>query len=173
MTVFIQHGDTPLSVRQANKRGLKLFNGQRAQHEREAGILLQDAGYLTWASQWLADNGINAENNAFNHQLAAYRKAIARLARYRLDVGQVEIIEDQPTGELDIATGEALTTPIVVQRAIDPLPAEVEKLVIDELTEISSTILIPNPLIVADVQERNDAQNVVLLMPDPVKAFVG
>jgi hypothetical protein len=149
MTVFIQLGDAPLSVRQAKKRGLKIFNGQLAQHEREAGILMQEEGYLTWAAEWLADNVTNGENNTFNHQLAAYRKAVERLARYRVADGQPEIIEDQPTGETDPETGEPITAPVVVQRAIDPLPAEVDGW---DNTDPENPVatLVPNPLIERD-----------------------
>jgi len=81
MTLFIQKGDDPLSVRQATTRGLRYFEAQKQQWEREQGIVTNDPGYVAWAEQWVQDNAINAENNRFNHQLAAYRCGLSRRGR--------------------------------------------------------------------------------------------
>ena len=110
--------------------------------------------------------------NEFNHQLAAYRVALARLGRYRLAVGQAAVYEDQPTGEYDAETGEPITESVLVQPEIEPLPAEIEVPVVDEETgELTGTVMIPNPEIERDDAERAAAQAVVDQTPQPVKAF--
>ena len=170
MTVFIQKGDAELSRRQAIKRGLRHFNAEKAYWEREQGIVEGDSEYQAWASQWIADNLVNAKNNLFNNQLAEYRKASARLAQYRLVDGRPEITEEQPTGEYD-EEGNEITETVVVQTAIDPLPAQVEQPVYDEEGKQTGIEMVDNPLIVADDAERDAAQAVVDAAPEDVKDF--
>lgn len=107
--------------------------------------------------------------NSFNRQLAAFRKAAARLARYRLADGRPEVTEDQPTGDLD-DDGNPILVTVVVQTAIDPLPADVEVETRDpETGEVTGTEMIPNPAIVQDDAERAAAQAVVDQTPQEVK----
>ena len=170
MTVFIQKGDAALSRRQAIKRGLRHFNAEKAYWEREQGIVESDPEYQAWASQWIADNLVNAENNLFNNQLDAYRKATARLDQYRLADGRPELTEEQPTGEYDEEDNEIIET-VVVQTAIDPLEPTVEQPVYDDEGNQIGTEIVPNPLIVADDAERDAAQAVIDNTPQEVKDF--
>lgn len=170
MTVFIQKGDAPMSRRQAIKRGLRHFNVEKAYWEREQGIVEGDLEYQAWATQWVSDNVVNAANNLFNHQLAAYRAALARLARYRVADGRAEVWEDQPTGEYD-EEGNEIMESVLVQTAIDPLDANVEQPVYDDEGNQTGTETVPNPLIVADEAERTAAQAIVEGTPQEVMDF--
>lgn len=153
MTVFIQPGDAPMDARQAIKRGLRHFEAEKAGYVREQGMVEGDPAYLAWAQQWIEDNQVNAANNLFNHALAAYRAAVARLALYRLADGRAEVVGDD---------GEVLVP------AVEPLPATVEVIGDDGNTET-----VPNPVIVADDVERAAAQAVIDATPAPVAAFDG
>ena len=115
-----------------------------------------------------------AEANAafvFNHQLPAYRAALARLAQYRLAEGQEAITVQRETGEVD-ADGNHVMETVTVSEAIDPLPATVTVPVFDDMTgqQIGETQE-PNPAIVQDDAERAAAQAVVDATPDEVKQF--
>lgn len=178
MTVFINKGDAPMSVRQAVKRGLRHFNAEKQQHEREQGIVEGSAEYTAWANQWIADNIVNAANNLFNHQLANYKAAVARLEQYLVAEGRPEVTEMQEAFDengmplFDEATGEPIMESVVVQSAIDPLDAQVEENVYDEETgEITGTVMVDNPAIVQDVAERTAAQQVIDSTPQEVKDF--
>jgi len=171
MTVFIHKGDAALSRRQAIKRGLRHFNAEKAYWEREQGIVEGDPDYQAWATQWVADNVVNAENNLFNNQLTAYRKATARLDQYKVADGRPEITEEQPTGEYD-EEGNEITEAVVVQTAIDPVEPTVEQPVYDpETGEQTGTETVTNPLIVKDEAERAAAQAVIDQTPQEVKDF--
>jgi len=121
-----------------------------------------------------ADLQAAADEKQFNQQLAAYRAATARLAKYRLADGRPELTEMQPTGEqvFNEETGEmeAVMAEIIVQSAIDPLEATVEQTTYDDEGN-ATTETVDNPLIVADDAERAAAQAVVDATPDDVKAF--
>lgn len=199
MTVFIKKGDAPLSVRQASKRGMAHVAAELAQAGARTGdeellrvILHADltprlaavvqalghVSYQAYALGWEADNLVNGEHNLFNHQLAAYRAAQARLARYKLADGRPEITEElqaidrlgQPV--FDETNGEPVMEIVVVQAAIDPLPAEVERLIYDEETgEETGTEMVSNPEIVRDEAERADARAVVDETPAEVIEF--
>ena len=170
MSVFIQKGDSPMSRRQAIKRGLRHFNAEKAYWEREQGIVEGDPDYQAWATQWVADNVVNAENNLFNNQLAAYRKASARLAQYKVAEGRPELTEEQTTGEYD-EDGNEITETVVVQTAIDPVEPTVEQSVYDDEGNQTGTESVTNPLIVADDAERAEAQAVIDQTPQEVKDF--
>jgi hypothetical protein len=170
MTVFIQKGDAPMSYRQAVKRGLRHFEAEKAYWQREQGMVEGDTAYLAWANQWVADNVVNEANNLFNHQLAAYRKATARLAQYRVAEGRPELTEEQPTGQYDEQGNEVMET-VVVQTAIEPLPAEVEQPTYDADGNPTGVETVPNPLIVADDAERAAAQAVIDATPADVAAW--
>jgi len=188
MTVFIQKGDAPLTVLQATKRGMahveaefSLAGGrkgdeelvrlmpQSALPERLQAIVLNlgHADYATYAAAWEVDNVVNGTNNRFNHQLAAYRKAQARLSRYALSVGQEEITEERETGEFD-EDGQPFLQIVIVQPAIEPEPAEIEQAVFEP--EIGF-IMVPNPRVVTDQAERDMAQAVINATPEEVIEF--
>jgi hypothetical protein len=160
MTVFIQKGDAALSRRQAIKRGLRHFNAEKAYWEREQGIVEGDPDYQAWATQWVADNVVNAENNLFNNQLAAYRTATARLAQYIVADGRPEVWEDQPTGEYD-EEGNEIIESVLVQTAIDPVEPTIEQPVYDDEGNQTGMETVKNPLIVRDEAERAEAQAVL------------
>jgi hypothetical protein len=189
MSVFIQKGDAPLSVRQATKRGMShvaaelSLAGARTgddellrviPHENLPARLLDvvqklgHVSYKAFALGWETVNLTNGANNLFNHQLATYREAQARLARYRLADGRPEVtneqqaIDEQGQPMFDGTTGEPVMETVVVQAAIDPLPAEVERPIYDEVTgEQTGTEMVSNPEIVRDEAERADARAVV------------
>lgn len=197
MTVFIQKGDAPVSVRQATKRGmahvtaeLSLAGARKGDdellrvipHENLPARLLDvvqklgHVSYSAFALGWEADNLINGANNLFNHQLAAYRAAQSRLARYRLADGRLEVTEEQQAIDeqvqpvFDQTTGVPVTETFVVQVAIEPLPAEVEWPIYDDVTgEQTGTDMMPNPEIVRDDAERAVAQ--VVLDDTPVEVI--
>lgn len=198
--IFIEKGNLPLTAIQATKLGYAhlqrelgaagarpgdgdLFTSvpHDALSQRLLDVLAalpgSPATYADYAAAWEADNAVNAAHNLFNGRLAAYRAAEARLARYRLAEGREEITEEQETGEVDPETREPLTETVVVQPAIEPLPAEIEQPVIDpETGEQTGTEMVPNPAIVADDTERAEAQATLdaITTADPeVPAFDG
>lgn len=199
MTVFIQKGDAPLSVRQATKRGIAHVAAELAQAGARTGdeellrviphadltprlaAVVQSLGHVSYeafALGWDDDNLINGANNLFNHQLVDYRAAQARLARYRLADGRPEItdeqqaIDEQGQPVFDETTGEPVMEAVVLQAAIDPLPAEVERPIYDEVTgEQTGTEMVSNPEIVRDEAERADARAVVDETPAEVIEF--
>jgi hypothetical protein len=162
VTVFIQKGDKPLTVIQATNRGLRRFESQKSQHERETGLLKSSQTYVEWANQWLNDNIVNAENNRFNHQLHSYRQAVARLEKYVLSVGRAEVTEEQTEGD------ETVT--IVTVSAVDQLPATIDVVTYSEDGN-PTTSAVANPEIVQDVAEREAAQAVIDGTPAPVIAY--
>jgi len=199
MTVFIQKGDAPLSVRQATKRGMSYvvsdlaLAGARRGDEELLRVIPHDnlparlldvvqalghVSYEAFALGWEADNFVNGENNLFNHQLLAYRAAQARLVRYRLADGRSEVTEEQHAiveqGQplFNEETGDPVMESVVVQVAIDPLPVEIEQPVYDDTTgEQTGTIMVPNPEVVQDDAERAAAQVVIDSTPVDVIAF--
>lgn len=171
--IFINEGDAPLSVRQATKRGIQYVDrelgaaGARKGDQTIFGATAHadlptrlldvltalpnaPATYSDYAAAWESDNVQNGINNLFNHQLAAYRNAVARLSKYRLADGREESIDTDEFGQTYTIS------------AIKPLDAEVEQAVYDEDTgEQTGTEMVPNPLIVEDDAERVQAQIVV------------
>jgi hypothetical protein len=200
MTVFIEKGDAPLSVRQATKRGMayvaaefSLAGARKGDDELFRVIPHEDlparlldvvqklghVSYEAFALGWETDNLMNGANNLFNHQLAAYRDAQARLARYRLADGRPEVtneqqaIDEQGQPMFDEATGEPVMEAVVVLAAIDPLPAELERPIYDEVTgEQTGTEMVSNSEIVRDEAERADARAVFDETPAEVIEFV-
>ena len=199
MTVFIQKGDAPLSVRQATKRGMSYvasdlaLAGARRGDEELLRVIPHDnlparlldvvqalghVSYEAFALGWEADNFVNGDHNLFNHQLVAYRAAQTRLARYRLADGRPELTEElqaigaqgQPVFDED--TGEPVMEAVVVQAVVDPLPAEIEQTVYEETTgEQTGTIMVPNPAVVRDDAERTAVRAVIDGTPTEVIAF--
>lgn len=199
MTVFIRKGDAPLSVRQATKRGMSYvatdlaLAGARRGDEELLRVIPHDnlparlldvvqalghVSYEAFALGWEADNLINGANNLFNHQLANYRAAQTRLARYRLADGRPKVTEEQHAIDEQgqpvfyEETGEPVMETVEVQSAIEPLQSEVEQPVyVEETGAQSGTEMIPNPAIVQDDAERADAQVVIDGTPAEVRAF--
>jgi hypothetical protein len=162
VTVFILKGDKPLTVIQATNRGLRRFESQKSQHQRETGLLKSSQTYVEWANQWLNDNIVNAENNRFNYQLHLYRAAVARLERYVLSVGRAEVTEERSEG------GETVT--FVTVSAVAPLPATIDVLTYGD-EGMPETVTVANPEIVQDVAERQAAQDVIDATPASVIAL--
>lgn len=199
MTVFIQKGDAPLSVRQATKRGMAHVASELAKAGARTGdeellrviphadltprlaAIVQALGHVSCAAYalgWEADNFVNGEHNLFNHQLVVYREAQSRLARYRLADGcsevteELQAIDDLGQPVFEETNGEPVMETVVDQAAIDPLPAEVERPIYDESTgEQTGTEMVPNPEIVRDHAERTAAQAVVNDTPAEVIEF--
>ena len=122
-------------------------------------------------NQFMMGLQIEAEqNNAFNHQLFAYRKAVSRMAQYRLAEGRPEISAEQETGEFD-EEGSAIMETIIVQTAIDALPATITQDTYDEEGQVTGSEDVPNPAIVADDAERAAAQALIDAMPQEVVDF--
>jgi hypothetical protein len=77
-----------------------------------------------------ADHDVNKANNTFNWQLQDYRKAVSRLAQYRLADGRPEQTFEEPSGEYDENGDEIMH--VWVQAGIDPLDAQIEQPVYDD-----------------------------------------
>jgi len=167
--IFVNKGDAPLSPGQLERRAQRVIANAFAPQEREKSIRLGDDRFNSFMTEFSADHVVNVENNTFNYQLDAFRKAEARLDQYRLADGRPEVYEDQPTGEYDEEGNEVLV-PVLVQSAIEPLPATVEKTTYDEDGN-ATTETVPNPLIVTDDAERTAAQAVIDATPEEVKEF--
>lgn len=124
--------------------------------------------YAAFTDQWVTDNQQNDANNVWNWQLFYYLRAEARLARYRLADGRPEITEQVETGEFDPNTGDPITETVVVQTAIDPLPAEIDQVVWNEELQREVTVQVANPAITEDDAERADAQATIDATPQDV-----
>lgn len=170
MTVFVNKGDAPLTPVQLEKRAQTYIRRSWPAQAREKSIRTADGAFDAFMATFSVNHDVNVENNTFNWQLADYRKAVARLAQYRLADGRPEIYEDQPTGEYD-EDGNEVTETVLVQTAIEPLPAEVEQPVYDDEGNQTGVEMVDNPLIVQDDAERADAQAVVDATPQEVKDF--
>lgn len=128
------------------------------------------AGYATWVESMMPTVTQSEGYFVFNHQLADYRKATARLAQYRVADGRPELTEEQPTGQYDEQANAVMET-VVVQTAIDPVEPTVEQPVYDKEGNQTGTEVITNPLIVQDEAERDAAQAVIDATPQEVKDF--
>jgi hypothetical protein len=163
MTQFVTKGDAPLTPAQLEKRAQKYIKRSWPDQAREKSIRLADGAFDAFMATFSANHDVNIANNTFNWQLAEYRKATARLARYRLADGRPEVYEDQPTGEYDDEGNEVMES-VLVQTAIDPLDATVEQTTYDDEGN-ATTETVDNPLIVSDDAERDAAQAVVDATP--------
>lgn len=173
MTIFVAKGDLPLTPVQLERRAQKHIKRVWSDQAREKSIRTSDGAFDAFMSTFSSNHDINITNNTFNWQLQEYRKATARLAQYVLAVGREEVYEDYPTGEYDPETGEELIESVLVQSAVDPLPATVEVLVYDEENPEAepTTETVDNPEIVQDTEERAAAQSVIDATPEEVLNF--
>ena len=117
----------------------------------------------------------------FREQLAAYKTAVIRLAKYVLSVGQAEVTEMQDSlvvavdaDGMPILDSDGITTyvqeSVIITAFIEALDATVEVTTYSDDIEATPTVsTVTNPLIVTDVAERADAQTVVDNTPQPVK----
>lgn len=182
MTVFIEKGDAPLSERQAKERGVRIFDAEKQQWQREQGIVEDDPEYKAWAAQWVADNKINAANNYFNHQLAAYEKAVLRLSLVEKAKGRAAIpavTEDRQVW--DHEKNELVTEQVVISPetpAVAPLKAKKNKVPFYNIEKEAwdGTCEILDPATVAalekDATERAEAQEVIDNTPQEVIDYV-
>ena len=123
----------------------------------------------------------HVDTYTFNKQLQAYTAATARLDKYVLADGRVELTEMQDTteyvvdaeGMLVLTDGEPtfIQEEVIVQTAIEPLEATVEVTTYSEDIDAEPvTETIENPEITQDNLERLEAQAVVDATPAEVKA---
>lgn len=167
----ISKGDEPLTTAQFLKRMTRAKDAL-IPPVKQTEILAIDpelAGQIGAAMDAVQQEA--AANNLFNHQLVAYREAVTRLARYRLADGQAEVTEEVETGMDE--NGDPIMETVVVQTAIDPLPATVEQDTYDAEGNVIGTEQVSNPQIAEDDAERAAAQAVIDATPEEVKAFDG
>ena len=169
MTQFVNKGDLPLTPAQLEKRAQKYITRSWPAQAREKSIRTADGAFDAFMTAFSADHDVNVANNTFNWQLQDYRKAVARLAQYRLADGKPEQTFEEPSGEYDEEGNEIMH--VWVQAGIDPLDAQVEQPVYDDEGNQTGTEMVDNPLIVQDDAERAAAQAVVDATPDDVKDF--
>jgi len=110
----------------------------------------------------------------FSQQTYAYATAKARLAQYILSVGREEVIESKATGEKiyneETFEMDDVMADVIIQAAVEPLEATVEVTTYDSNDPEAkpTTETVTNPLIVADVAERAEAQATVDATPADV-----
>lgn len=171
MTIFVNKGDEPLTPSQLEKRAQKHIKRVWSDQAREKSIRTADGAFDAFMTSFSAAHDENVANNTFNWQLQEYGNAVARLDRYVLADGRPEVWEDQPTGEYDEEGNEVMES-VLVQSAVEPLEATVEQLVWADDPMVEPTLeVIPNPLIVADTEERAAAQAVVDGTPEEVRVY--
>ena len=170
MTIFVNKGDQYLTPTQLERRAQKYIRRSWPDQKREKSIRLADGQFDAFMATFSTNHDTNKANNLFNWQLQEYRKATARLDQYVLADGRPELTEMQPTGEQvyneDTGEMEDVLHEVVVQTAVEPLPATVDVLVYDEDDpEAEPTVeTVDNPEIIRDTEERAAAQSVVCLL---------
>ena len=169
MTQFVNKGDLPLTPAQLEKRAQKWISRSWPAQDREKSIRLSDGAFDAFMVTFSSNHATNVANNTFNWQLQDYRKAVTRLAQYRLADGRPEQTFEEPSGEYDEEGNEIMH--VWVQAGIDPLDAQVEQPVYDDEGNQTGTEMVDNPLIVADDEERAAAQAVVDGTPVDVVDF--
>ena len=174
--IFVKKGDKPLTANQLEKRAQKYITRAFPVQRREESIRKDDGAFNDFMAQFSADHAVNVENNTFNHQLVAYREAVARLEKYILLDGQEELREMQPTGEqvFNETTGEMedVLEEVVVKQAIEPVEEFIEVTVYSDDPEAEPTVEQQrNPVVEQDEAEREQAQAIVDSTPQAVKDF--
>lgn len=172
MTIFVTQGDTPLSQEQLHNRTQSYIDRDWPVWKRERSIRKTDGEFSAYIDGISEDNTANVSTNVFNTQLVDYKGAVIRLAKYVVSVGREELTEMQPTGEqvLNEETGEMndVMASVITHTAIDPVPATVEVTTYD-IEGVATVETVVNPIITADVAEREAAQAVVDATPQAVK----
>lgn len=169
MTVFVNKGDAPLTPVQLEKRAQTYIRRSWPPQAREKSIRTADGAFDAFMATFSANHDVNITNNTFNWQLAEYRKATARLEKYRLADGRPEETIETPTGQYDEDGNEIMDVTVVP--AIDALDAQVEETTYDEEGNVTGTAMVDNPEIVRDDAERAAAQAIVDATPVEVIDF--
>ncbi len=163
ITLGMQRGAPPMNPGQFQRRTLAYKENIWPTALRE----LHSDAFVQWVAIMTPAIAQAELNYAFNHKLAAYRAAVARLEKYRLAEGRPEVTQEVETDKIN-EDGTPYVETVVAQAAIEPLPATVESVNADGQTVVS-----PNPLIVADDAERDAAQDVIDATTQEVKDFTG
>lgn len=168
MTTFVAKGDAPLTDAQLEKRAQRYIARDWPHQAREKSIRTADGAFDAFMTAFSANHDVNKANNTFNWQLQEYRKAVARLAQYRLADGKPEQTIETPTGQYDEDGNEIINVTVIP--AIEALPAQVEETTYDEEGNATTT-MVDNPEIVRDDAERAAAEAVIDATPQDVKDF--
>lgn len=176
--IFVNKGDKPLTANQLEKRAQKYITRAFPLQRREESIRKDDGVFSGFMTDFSADHAVNVENNTFNHQLVAYKNAVARLEKHVLLDGQEELREMQPTGEqvFNEESGEMedVLQEVVVKREIEPVEEFVEVTVYGDDPEAEPTVEQQrNPVVIQDEAEREQAQAIVDGTSEEVKTFEG
>jgi hypothetical protein len=174
--IFVNKGDAPLTANQLEKRAQKYITRTFSLQAREESIRKDDGLFNSFMADFSQDHSVNVENNTFNHQLVAYKNAVARLEKHVLLDGQVEVREMQPTGEqvFNEESGEMedVLAEVVVKQAIDPVEEFIEVTVYSDDPEAEPTVEQQrNPVVIQDEAEREQAQAVIDGTPQEVKEY--
>lgn len=174
--IFVNKGDKPLTANQLEKRAQKYITRAFPLQAREESIRKDDGVFSGFMTSFSVDHAVNVENNTFNHQLAAYKNAVARLEKHVLLDGQAEVLEMQPTGEqvFNEESGEMedVLQEVVVKREIEPVEEFVEVTVYNDDPEAEPTVEQQrNPVVIQDEAEREQAQAIVDGASEAVKTF--
>lgn len=166
----IKKGDPPLSPSQVLRKLTRAANRVVAPlHQNQ--ILFMDSPLKTPIGQaGAAVQNASLEINVFNHQLHAYRKAVARLDHHLKSEGRPEVTEMVETGELD-ENGDPIMEEQLLISAIESVPATVARDVYNEETGETTTVQVENPIITKDEAERAHAMAVITNTPQAVKDF--
>ena len=168
--IFLNKGDAPVSEADVQAGTQRHIDLDWPSWKRERSIRTDPTALNAYMDTVSTDTDTNRANNTFNWQLQDYRKAVTRLAQYRLADGRPEIVEQLPTGEYD-EEGNEFVESVLVQSAVEPLVATVE-VTTSDIDGNETTETVANPLIVTDDEERAAAQAVVDGTPTDVVAFV-
>ena len=157
--IFLNKGDAPVSEADVQAGTQRHIDLDWPSWKRERSIRTDPTALNAYMDTVSTDTDTNRANNTFNWQLQDYRKAVTRLAQYRLADGRPEVWEDQPAGEYD-EEGNEVAESVLVQSAVEPLVATVE-VTTSDIDGNETTETVANPLIVTDDEERASVQAVV------------
>ena len=174
--IFVNKGDKPLTATQLEKRAQKYITRAFSSQAREESIRKEDGLFNSFMAEFSQDHSVNVENNTFNHQLVAYKNAVARLEKHVLLDGQVEVREMMPTGEQvfneETMEMEDVLEEVVVKREIEPVEEFVEVTVYSDDQEAEPTVeQVRNPIVIQDEEERAMAQSVIDATPQAIKDY--
>ena len=174
--IFVNKGDKPLSDAQLEAKAQRAIASSFSSQAREESIRKDDGVFSGFMTDFSADHAVNVESNTFNHQLVAYKNAVARLEKHVLLDGQAEVREMQPTGEqvFNEESGEMedVLQEVVVKREIEPVDEFVEVTVYSDDPEAEPTVEQQrNPVVIQDEAEREQAQATIDGTSEAVKTF--
>lgn len=164
-----------------SETALMIVNGSKyikasleSRHYQEVLDAIIEQGAACFDGDIPAELQAAADEKQFNHQLSAYRTAIARLSQYIVADGRAEVREMQPTGEQvfneETMEMEDVMHEVITVTAIEPVEATVTRMVYSEDDPMAEPTeeTIENPLITKDNEERAAAQAVVDATPQAV-----